>query len=112
MSRHEDEVRLGDMLSHSREAIDITSDLSLDEFKADRIRQLAVVRLLQIIGEAANQMSAERQARIAGVPWRQIVGLRNRVTHAYGDVDLDIVWTIVQNDLPPLIRVLEEHFAD
>ena len=91
MSRHEDELRLGDMLSHARESIAFTSDLSFDGFMSDRLRQLAVVRLLQIIGEAANQVRAERQACIAGVPWRQIVGLRNRVTHAYGDVDLEIV---------------------
>lgn len=69
---------------------------------------LAVVRLLEIVGEAAAHISEPVQTSLPGIPWRQITGARNRLIHGYFDVDLDIVWAILQNDLPPLIAQLEQ----
>jgi len=79
------------------------TDLEMDEMLS-----LAIVRLLEIVGEAAAHVSEPVQASLPGIPWRQITGARNRLIHGYFDVDLDIVWAILQDDLPPLIVQLEQ----
>ena len=61
---------------------------------------------------AANRMPADWQQRLPGIPWAQVVSLRNRLTHGYDEVDLDILWEIVVDDLPPLIDALEEALRD
>jgi uncharacterized protein with HEPN domain len=82
---------------------------------ADRKTQSAVVRQLQIIGEAVKNLSAPLMAAEAAVPWRQIAGARDRLTHAYFSVDLDAVWVMVAQDLPALRenveRILNGHDA-
>jgi len=70
--------------------------------------ELAVTRLLEILGEAANRVSEEKQQQHSDIPWREIIGLRNRLIHGYDSVDLRIVWHVVTNDLPPLIEQLED----
>jgi uncharacterized protein with HEPN domain len=72
------------------------------------VLSLALVRLLEITGEAANRIPKEEQALHPQIPWPQIVSLRNRLIHGYDAVDLDIVWQIVTQDLPTLVLVLEE----
>ena len=69
---------------------------------ADRRTQSAVVRQLEIIGEAVKNLSAALTVREGGVPWRQIAGTRDRLIHAYFKVDLDAVWAMVERDLPIL----------
>lgn len=73
-----------------------------DSFMADRRTQSAVIRQLEIIGEAVKNLSAELTASESGVPWRQIAGTRDRLIHAYFRVDLDAVWAMVERDLPTL----------
>lgn len=77
------------------------------DLETDRQLNLALVRLLEIIGEAANRVPSEERLRILEIPWEQIVGLRNRLIHGYEEVDFDILWKIVTHDLPELIEVLE-----
>lgn len=67
----------------------------------------AIVNVLQIIGEAATQVSVETRRSMPGVRWADIVGTRNRLIHAYHEVDLNIVWDTVEIDLPPLVALLE-----
>ena len=62
---------------------------------------------MEIIGEAASRLSAETRAAHPPIPWREIVGMRNRLVHAYFEIDLRLVWDTVRNDLPPLIARLE-----
>lgn len=69
--------------------------------------QLALARLLEIVGEAAGRVSPEYRAAHPELPWAAMSGLRNRLAHAYFDVDLDVLLDIVTNDLPPLIRQVE-----
>jgi uncharacterized protein with HEPN domain len=92
------------------EAIDriahYTSGLTRDGFLADRMRMDAVVRNLEILGEAAQRMSEETRKRMPDIEWRHIIGLRNRIVHEYFGVDTAIVWEIVAHDLPPLGRRL------
>ena len=68
---------------------------------------LALLKSLEIIGEAANGVSSVTQNRYPGIPWRDIIGMRNRLVHVYFDVDLDLVWDTIRTDLPPLIVELE-----
>lgn len=71
-------------------------------FRVDRKTQSAVIRQLQIIGEAVKQLSAPLTLSEPGIPWRQIAGARDRLVHAYFNVDLDAVWSMVEQDLPAL----------
>ena len=73
----------------------------------DRKLKHALVRLLEIIGEAANGMSSNIKEKHPGIPWKEMIGMRNRLIHGYFDVDLDIVWQTVSKDIPPLKSLLE-----
>jgi uncharacterized protein with HEPN domain len=79
-----------------------TRGVNRDAFVADDKTIDAVVRNLEIIGEAAHRMPAECVTMYPGVPWQQIAGLRNRIVHEYFGLDLEIVWQIVERDLPQL----------
>jgi uncharacterized protein with HEPN domain len=79
-----------------------------EDFEADVQCQDAVIRRLEIIGEAARRLSAETQATYPQLPWRAMTQMRNLVIHQYDDVDLTIVWDTVQTDLPPLIAALKQ----
>ncbi len=107
MSRRDDRTSLNDMLTHAREAVALVEGVSHDAFIADRVRQLALTRLLEIIGEAANRVSAPLRRSCPDVPWAQIIAMRNRLIHGYDVVDWDLVWGSVVHDLPPLITALE-----
>lgn len=72
---------------------------------------VALTRCLEILGEAASRLSAETRLRFPEIPWMQMVSMRNRLIHAYFDVDLDIVWTTVFEDLPPILPLLESALA-
>jgi len=67
----------------------------------------AVIRRLEIIGEAARRISDETKSAYQNLPWYEMVGMRNAMIHDYDDVDMVIVWETIQNDLPPLISALE-----
>ena len=107
MSRHEGEIRLRHMLDHAREAVTMVAGTRREDLDADRKLNLALVRLLEIIGEAASRTPADERARYPQIPWAQIVGLRNRLIHGYDSVDFDILWHIITSDLTDLIAVLE-----
>lgn len=75
----------------------------------DRDRQLvwALVKAVEIIGEAAGQLSAEAKAELSAMPWPKIIGMRNRLVHAYFDINLDILWRTIVEGLPPIVAELE-----
>lgn len=95
------------MLSHAREAVSFAEGRTRADLDADRLLNLALVRLLEVIGEAAGRVSTEMRDEHPEIPWPQIIGLRNRLTHGYDAVDLDILWQITSRDLPSLIVSLE-----
>lgn len=94
------------MLDAAREAIAFATGRSRADLDRDRMLGLAVVKDVEIVGEAASRVSAETRAAHPEIPWAQIVGMRNRLTHAYFDVDLQVVWDTVTGDLPQLVSVL------
>ncbi len=102
-----DAIRLRHMLDAAIRARSFVQDRKRDDLETDEMLALALVRLLEIIGEAAARVSQDVKSKLPAIPWRQITGTRNRLIHGYFAVDLDIVWAIVQNDLPPCISVLE-----
>jgi uncharacterized protein with HEPN domain len=108
MPRHETDVRLRHMLDAAREAAQMAQGKTRADLDTDRPLNLSLVRLLEIVGEAAGRVPADERAKYSGIPWVQIVGLRNRLIHGYDNVDYDILWEIVTKDLPPLIAELEK----
>jgi uncharacterized protein with HEPN domain len=108
MSRHEGDVRLRHMLDHAKEAVAMVRGKTRVDLDTDRQLNLSLVRLLEIVGEAAGRVPPEERALNPDIPWPEIVGLRNRLIHGYDSVDFDILWQIVSDDLPPLIAALEK----
>ena len=107
MSRRDPLIRVHHMLGNAREAVNMVRGRSRNDLEADRMLNLALVRLMEVIGEAAARVPADFQAGYNQVPWRDIADLRNRLIHGYDAINFDILWTIIQDDLPPLIRHLE-----
>jgi uncharacterized protein with HEPN domain len=91
MTRREDIVRLRHILDAGRKAREFAVGRSRAELERDDMLALALVRLLEIVGEAAREVTAQFKAEHPEVPWRDMVGVRNRMIHRYFDVDLDIV---------------------
>lgn len=107
MSQHDDDIRLRHMLDHAREASQMIQGRTRSDLDTDRQLNLSLVRLLEIVGEAASRVPQEYRAAHPGIPWPEIVSLRNRLIHGYDQVDFDILWQIITHDLPSLIVTLE-----
>lgn len=103
----DDALRLRHMLDAAREARTFVEGKRRTDLDEDRPLALALVKLIEIVGEAASRVGAAERQRRGGIPWGDIVAMRNRLIHAYFDVDLDRVWDTVTDDLPPLITELE-----
>jgi uncharacterized protein with HEPN domain len=108
MSRHDSLVRFRHVLDHAREAVAMVAGKTRADLDIDRKMNLALVRLLEVVGEAASRMSADERSKYPQIPWSQIIALRNRLIHGYDSVDFDILWQILNQDLPPLIKALEQ----
>ena len=106
--RKHDRVRLRHMLEEAREAMSFAEGRTRAGLDHDRRTVLAIVKAVEIIGEAASKVSAECQKAFPSIPWAEIVAMRNRLVHVYFDIDLDRVWETVADDLPRLIVQLEE----
>jgi uncharacterized protein with HEPN domain len=108
MSKRDWTLFLQDMLDIIGKIGQYTSGMSFQEFLQDSRTQDAVVRNLEVLGEAARRIPPDIQERYPEIPWAQIVGLRNRLIHGYFLVDYGIVWEIVQSELSPLREKLEQ----
>ena len=103
-----DLVKCEDMRIHAESAREFLDAYSLPEFLADKLLQMAVVRCVEVIGEAARLVSNDTRRRTPEIPWTMIIGMRNVLAHNYGAVDLDRVYGIVMDHLPHLIKCLGE----
>jgi len=106
MSR--DDTYLVDILESAKMALDYVLGKDWDEFYEDVQCQDAVVRRIEIIGEAARRLSQETRDKHPQIPWREMTSMRNLVIHEYDVVDINQVWDTVQKKLPPLIEELKK----
>ena len=96
------------MLEAGLEARTFAEGRALKDLSTDRMLLLSLVKEIEIIGEAAASVSEELRRATPGIPWAQIRGMRNRLIHAYSDVNIGLVWSTVVTDLPVLLAQLED----
>ncbi len=107
MTQHDDMMRIRHMLDYSREAVEMLTGNDPEDLRRNRMLQLALVRLVEVIGEAASRVSDAGQKRYPSIPWQKARGMRNRLVHGYDMIDLKVLWDTITDDLPPLITELE-----
>ena len=100
----DNKTRLRHMLDTAVEAIDFSKELTIQTLPENRMAVLAILRSLEIIGETAAHITPEFQSSHPEIPWEKITGMRNRLIHAYFDIDYDTVWSTVKSDLPVLLN--------
>jgi uncharacterized protein with HEPN domain len=106
-----DSVRLQHMIDAANEALSFIAGKSKSELKTDRALALALVKSIEIVGEAASKVSRELRSKSPEIPWTDIVAMRNRLIHSYFDVNLDIVWQTVTDELPPVVEQIQKLLA-
>jgi len=107
----DDRWRVGHMIEAAETALEFVAGRSRADLDTDAMLRMALTRAVEIVGEAASQVSDAGRSELAGVPWPQIVGMRNRLVHAYFDINRDILWDTVQLALPGLLAQLKPAFA-
>ncbi|NCS90662.1 MAG: DUF86 domain-containing protein [Ignavibacteria bacterium] len=104
----EDRIRFRHMIDASEEDLSFVRTAKKEEFSQSRQLILSVIKDIEIIGEAASKISEETKLKYPIIPWKDIVGMRNRLIHGYFDVNINLVWNTTKNNLPPLIKSLKE----
>ena len=104
MTRAEDLIRLRHMLDAAQKAVSHSKSRRRVDLDSDELFALAMTHLIEIVGEAARSVSQEVREETPSIPWRAIIGTRDRLIHGYASVNLDILWAILMEDLPPLIN--------
>jgi uncharacterized protein with HEPN domain len=102
-----DAVRLRHIVDAASEAVTFTRSRTRGDLDTDRQLSLSIVHLLEIVGEASRGVSTEFRAAHPEIAWRKMAGMRDRLIHGYFDVNLDVVWETVTQDLPPLVAQLQ-----
>ena len=110
--KRDDRIRLEHMLEAARQAVGVASEKVREDLDRDRFLVLGLMKCLEIVGEAASKLSVETRVRYPDIPWPQIIGMRNRLIHAYFDIDLDRMWDTLKEDLPSLIQILGRVLQD
>ena len=105
-------IYLQDILSNIEHAETFAANLSLDEFIQNYQVNYAVVRCLEIIGEACKQIPQTMRNKYPEIPWQRIIGVRNVIVHEYAAVDIEIIWGTVKNDLPVLKNQIQQIITD
>ena len=108
MSLDDPQVRLRHMLEYAKEAISLMHNRTRADLDTDRALGLAILRCVEIVGEAACRVPEPVQTSHPDIPWPEIIGMRNRLVHGYDLVDYDIVWSTIKQDLPALVSELEK----
>ena len=107
MSRHDDRVSMQQVRAHAQEAIAMGGGKTREEIVTDRKLQLALTRLVEIVGEAAARISPETRVNHPAIPWPEMISMRNRLIHGYDTVDLAVLQSTVSVDLPQLVARLD-----
>jgi uncharacterized protein with HEPN domain len=106
--KREYEDYLRDMLENAELALDFVQGMDYDQFFEDEKSQYAVIRALEVIGEAARQVPDDVRNSTQEIPWREITGMRNKLMHEYFGANMKVVWRTVQEDLPVIIPLLKK----
>ena len=109
MSKRDWKILFEDIIESISKIEDYTRGLTFEDFSQSTLIIDAVVRNIEIIGEASKNIPPETQNNFQDVPWQKIKGIRNRIVHEYFSVDVSIIWFIVQNELEPLKNTLTKH---
>lgn len=104
----DDLVYIEHMLDKGRQALTLAEGKTREDYDKDLALRLALTHLIQVIGEAARRVSPAFRARHSQIPWEGIVGMRSKIVHDYLNVDEDVVWQSVRDELPPLISALSK----
>jgi uncharacterized protein with HEPN domain len=110
--RAEDRICLRHMLEAAESAEQFIAGRQCTDLDEDRMLLFALVRAIEILGEAASKISEETQAAHTGIPWRAIIGMRNRLIHAYFEINTEIVWQTVTQEIPVLLPQLRALATD
>ncbi len=105
--RVEDKIRIMHMIESAQSAQEFLADKTYQDLQKDKQVAFAVIRALEILGEAASQVTQELRERYAHVQWRDIVSMRNKLIHAYFDINYRIIWSAVKEDIPRLLQQLK-----
>lgn len=103
---------VADLLAPLDEIEEFTRGLDFDSFSRDRKTVNPVLRSLEVMGEASKRIPNEMRRRYPDIPWRRMSAMRDKLIHEYAGVDLEIVWGVVKDELPPLRPLLERLWAD
>jgi uncharacterized protein with HEPN domain len=112
MPNRDDIVRIQHMIEAANEAKDILGDTARENLPKNKTIANAVVRSLEVLGEAASKLSEGFQKEHASVPWKKIIVMRNRLIHAYFDINYDIVFATVKEDIPAILPQLQKIIED
>jgi uncharacterized protein with HEPN domain len=107
MTEHDDRLPMHQMLEHAREAVEMIRGRNRAEIHTNRMLQLALVHLVQIVGEAATRVSGADQGAYPQIPWSKAIAARHRMVHGYDVIVYDVVWDTIAQDFPPLVAELE-----
>lgn len=108
MTQHDEAFHLRHMLEAAKKAIEFARSQRRKDLETDDKLTFALLRALEVVGEAAKNISPETRLRHPEIAWKGIAGTRDCIIHGYFNVDLDIIWQIVTRDLPPLVAELEK----
>ena len=107
MTQHNDDLYLLHMLESAQKALAFVQGKTRSDYDQDEVLQLALLHLIQTVGEAAHNISEDYQHQHPEIAWKPIMGIRHRIVHNYADIDHEVIWKTVTDDLPPLVKVLE-----
>ena len=105
---NDDLIRVKHMIDAAEEIIYYSKDKKREDLDKERLLNLSLVHLLEIFGEAASRVSVDFQKKYPDIPWREIIDMRNRLIHGYFDIDLDIVWKTIKDEIPPINEKLKK----
>ena len=108
MAKVDDRARMGHMLEAAQKALGFAHGKKRSDLDQEELLCLALVRLFEIIGEAAARVSPQAHAQHPEIPWPRIIGMRNRLVHGYDQVDLEVLWQTLSQDMQPLIDELKK----
>ena len=102
-----DAAHLWDMRQAARDALALARDVTLEELRHSRFHQYALAKAIELVGESAGRVSVPFRDSHPQIPWKEIVGMRNRLVHDYHRIDFNVVWDVVSHDLPGLVEALD-----